>query len=65
MDSNKNGQIDFKEFVVACSNLEEVVTKKNIKQIFEIFDLNNDGTISVDELKAVFQGGSLGEEEVN
>jgi Ca2+-binding EF-hand superfamily protein len=34
--------------------MDELVTKENIKDLFSIFDLNGDGVITPEELKAIF-----------
>ena len=38
-DVDNNGLIDFSEFLLATGNKKEMLTKSNIKQAFDIFDL--------------------------
>lgn len=40
VDFNNNGQIEYSEFVSAASNLKQLLTEKNLKQAFDLFDLD-------------------------
>jgi Ca2+-binding EF-hand superfamily protein len=40
IDLNQNGTIEYSEFVAAASNLHIMMTEKNLKQAFELFDLD-------------------------
>ena len=50
-DTDGDGKIDYLEFIQSAINHKAILNKENIKSIFEMFDLNNDGKISVPELK--------------
>jgi calcium-dependent protein kinase len=52
---NKNGEIEFSEFVCACSKWKEINEDDAIIEVFEIFDKNGDGKITLDELKEFFE----------
>lgn len=52
-DLNKDGLIDFQEFLQAAVDYNTILNKENITIAFSMFDLNNDGKISMDELKRV------------
>lgn len=43
IDFNQNGQIEYSEFVVAASNISNMMTEKNLKQAFNLFDLDANG----------------------
>jgi calcium-dependent protein kinase len=43
VDLNQNGQIEYSEFVSAASNLNNLLTENNLKQAFDLFDLDANG----------------------
>ena len=45
-DSNGDGFIDFREFMLVLYILSSGTPEENLKQIFRIFDINNDKSIS-------------------
>ena len=55
VDTDKNGSIDYSEFVTACVNKENILSRKRLKAAFRIFDKDNSGGIDMDELKEVFR----------
>ena len=40
IDLNQNGMIEYSEFIAAASNLQQLLTEKNLKQAFDLFDLD-------------------------
>ena len=54
MDASGDGQIDFNEFLTATYDRRKVATDQNIKVAFDLFDRDKSGTISQEELFAVF-----------
>ena len=58
VDINGNGVIDFSEFVTASMSLKKMLTKKNLKYAFSLFDKNGDGKITMDEIKGVLVGSN-------
>jgi Ca2+-binding EF-hand superfamily protein len=54
MDTNNDGLIDYQEFILACSSYENIVNERNVKDLFDQIDLNNDGHIQMSELQAIF-----------
>jgi calcium-dependent protein kinase len=55
MDSNKNGFIDYTEFIAACLQSYNYLKENHLKSAFSYFDKDNSGTISLDELKICLQ----------
>lgn len=43
VDLNRNGQIEYSEFVAAASNFYQMLTEKHLKQAFSLFDLDGNG----------------------
>merc|ERR1712241_479067 len=52
-DSNKDGSIDFREFMIVLYVMSNGTPEENLKQIFRVFDINNDGSLSPQELKRI------------
>lgn len=40
VDFNGNGTIEFSEFITACSNVNKMLTEKNLFEAFNLFDLD-------------------------
>jgi calcium-dependent protein kinase len=53
VDSNKSGEIDFSEFLVASAAEYKNVSKKKVEQTFKMFDQDGDGFIDRKELANV------------
>ena len=62
VDTNNSGYIDFSEFLVASSKLEELLNNKYLIAAFNAFDRDGDGKISSNELGQVL-GMNLDVEE--
>ena len=52
-DSNRDGDIDFREFMIVLYVMSSGTPEQNLRQIFRIFDINDDGAISRRELKRI------------
>jgi len=52
-DTNGDGSVDFKEFILGLDILNNGTPEQNLKQIFRILDINNDGKIHAMELVEV------------
>lgn len=53
VDIDKNGTIDYNEFVLASMNSKNLVDKARLENTFKMFDKDGNGSISADEIKAV------------
>ncbi|KAL9641573.1 hypothetical protein ABK040_013493 [Willaertia magna] len=65
LDQDENGTIEFDEFVKLMER--KVDAEDEIREAFKVFDKNNDGFISHEELKHMMQsiGENLSDREVN
>jgi len=54
-DTNMDGEIDFREFMVALHVMSSGSLEENLEQIFRVFDINNDGRIERKELRRVIK----------
>mmetsp|Transcript_6493 Transcript_6493/g.4880 ORF Transcript_6493/g.4880 Transcript_6493/m.4880 type:complete len:107 (+) Transcript_6493:1163-1483(+) len=57
---NKNGYIDYTEFIAACLKSYILREEQDLNAAFYQFDLDNDGEISIDELKRILKGDKFG-----
>jgi len=53
MDIDKNGSIDYNEFVIAATNRQKVLNKEKLEATFKIFDKDGNGSISLDEIRSI------------
>ena len=51
IDTDKNGQIDYTEWLTAANNWSQALTPDMIKDGFNVFDNNTDGEIDWKDLK--------------
>ncbi|OMJ81433.1 hypothetical protein SteCoe_18109 [Stentor coeruleus] len=58
VDSDKNGKIDYTEFLRATVKRSKIFTKENLQQAFNLFDQDGNGTIELEELKKCLSEGS-------
>ena len=57
VDTDKNGVINYTEFIAATLDQKGLMTSESlIKDAFQLFDKNNDGTIDQNELRSTLAG---------
>ncbi|CAD8199555.1 unnamed protein product [Paramecium pentaurelia] len=54
IDQDKNGSIDYSEFVLATFNKVKLIEDSRLEQAFRMFDKDGSGSISIDEIKGIF-----------
>lgn len=57
VDTDKSGFIDYSEFVVAAMNEKTLTSNERLQAAFKMFDKDNSGIISADEIKEVLSFG--------
>merc|ERR1711973_682698 len=65
VDKNKNGTVDFEEFLIMMESMREAMTgdeeaEDDISQAFKVFDKDGDGLITAEEIQETMLG--LGED---
>ena len=59
MDTNRDGVIDYDEFMTAAADREKLLTSANLRNAFNALDKNGNGKVDAEEIKAAFAQGSL------
>lgn len=59
VDIDNSGFIDYSEFIMACMNEKKNISEEKLVSAFKIFDKDESGTISPDEIKEVLGGASV------
>lgn len=60
---NKEGEINFTEFLVAAMNREKLLSSKQIEKAFKMFDDDGNGFIDLEELKMAMSGVKMSDEK--
>lgn len=56
LDVNCDGQVEYSEFVASLLGTQGQLIEEVLQHAFHIFDVNNDGTISLHELRSMLSG---------
>jgi Ca2+-binding EF-hand superfamily protein len=59
VDINGNGTIDYTEFIVANIELGEILTNEKLQAAFNLFDIDQNGRITIEEIKSLLGGGGI------
>lgn len=59
VDFDENGYIEFSEFVTASMDKRKMLSQDRLKAAFKIFDINGDGSISMEEVKSLLGHGGI------
>jgi len=54
LDFNRDGKIDYSEFISAATSRKMLLTKDKLNMAFQMIDKNGDGKIAAEELKRLF-----------
>jgi len=64
VDTNKNGMVDYTEFIVANINTNEALSRDKLQAAFNLFDIDGNGQITMDEIKRVFSANDQADENM-
>ena len=53
IDINKNGKIDYEEWVQTAVDVNRLLTEDKLEKAFRLFDVNNDNRISLEEINSI------------
>lgn len=62
-DSNKNGYIDYNEFLTATLNWKQTLSQERLETAFRAYDQDKNGKISAQEIKEFLGGNSTSESD--
>ena len=65
IDFDGNGFIEYEEFIRVTLPKEQLFTEKNLKYAFDMFDLDTNGTISINEFKEILGIKKIKDKNVN
>ena len=57
LDFNNNGTIDYSEFLITQLDPTKVVNEDRLREVFDMFDCDQSGFITADEIKKMLGGG--------
>ena len=63
VDFDENGYIEFSEFVTAGMDKRKMLSQDRLKAAFKIFDINGDGSISMQEVKTLLGHGGVNQND--
>lgn len=58
LDFNKNGNVDYSEFLIANLDSQKMLQDDKLKEMFNLFDVDKSGTITAKEIKKILGSGS-------
>lgn len=56
MDDNGSGTLDIQEFWKAMNDFRVKITQEECRKLFDLFDENDDGELSIDEFLVSIRG---------
>ena len=59
LDMDHSGSADYSEFIAGCLDAHTDLIESALKHVFNVFDVNGDGKISLKELSSILTDGSL------
>merc|ERR1711977_548365 len=57
LDVNHDGSIQYSEFVASLLKSQNDLAENNLRSAFDIFDVDHNGSINLDELRLMLSGG--------
>ena len=65
IDFNNNGTIEYEEFIRAVLPKDKLFTDANLKTAFNMFDIDKNGGISINEIKEILGTGKIFDKNAN
>ena len=57
IDADGSGEIDYSEWVIAAVDKAAMMSEENLSMIFQMFDKDGGGSISLEELETIILAG--------
>ena len=57
VDADMSGEIGFTEFIIACLDPRKVIIPDNLKSLFNLYDADRSGKLSLSEIKEAICAG--------
>ncbi len=64
VDTDRNGTIDYNEFLTATMGKEKLTSKVNLEYAFKSFDRDGSGKINLNEIKAIFNNSTVKDDNI-
>ena len=64
VDTDRNGTIDYNEFLTATMDKEKLTSKSNLEYAFKSFDRDGSGKINLNEIKAIFNNSTVKDDNI-
>lgn len=64
VDSDRNGTIDYNEFLTATMDKDKLTSKTNLELAFKSFDKDGSGKINLKEIKLIFNNTAIKDDNV-
>lgn len=64
VDTDRNGTVDYNEFLTATMDKEKLTSKVNLELAFKSFDRDGSGKINLNEIKAIFNNSTVKDDNI-
>ena len=64
VDVDKNGTIDYNEFLSATIDKDKLASKTNLEFAFNVFDKDGSGKINLNEIKSIFNNSNVKDDKI-
>ena len=64
IDVDRNGTIDYNEFLSATIDKDKLTSKQNLEVAFKTFDRDGSGKINLNEIKCIFDNSSVKDDKI-
>lgn len=64
IDQDADGMIEYTEFLVSCLKKQKKMSFEDLELAFKMFDADGNGSITLDEIRAVLDDGEIYDEEL-